>query len=90
MVDQTLRKKIQEAKDPDSPGGKAITQGEAEKMRDAVWNALKSEYGGWGGLFNTLKRIGIGDEVAAAAKVDTMIEAAVNTQKMRKAATDPR
>lgn len=89
MVDQTLRSEIEKAKSPDSPGGEKITAAEARKMRAAVWQALKSEYGGWDGLFSLLRRIGLGDKDAASRKVDTMIEAAVSTHKMRKKIASP-
>lgn len=87
MVDQTLRKEIEAAKSPSSPGGEKITESEAKSMKDAVWAVLKSEYGGWEGMFGLLKRIGIGDEAAATEKIDTLIESAVNANKMRKAVT---
>lgn len=88
MVDQTIRKEIEAAKDPASPGGAKITESEKQKMRDAVWEALKQEYGGWDGIFGLVKRIGIGDATAAKAKVNTMIEAAVNAHNLKKKATE--
>ena len=81
MVNQTLKKSIKAAKDPESEGGERITEAEKKQLFEAVWAALKEEYGGFDGLFGLLKKIGIGDEKAAKAKVDTMIEAAVNKQK---------
>jgi hypothetical protein len=84
MVDQTIRKEIDAAKDPASPGGTRVTEVERKRMYDAVWERLKGEYGGFAGIFGLLKRIGIGNEESARAKVDTMIEAAVSTHKMRK------
>lgn len=88
MVNQTLKAEIEAAKTPGSPGGDRITQAEKEKMFNAVWEALKAEYGGIEGIFALLRRIGIGDDNAAKAKIDTMIEAAVHKQKLE--ATDPK
>ncbi len=82
MVNQTMKAEIQAAKDPKSPGGDRITEAEKRQMFDAVWDALKAEYGGAEGIFKLLQKIGIGSPKAAKAKVDTMIEAAVRRQKI--------
>jgi hypothetical protein len=81
MVNQTLKKEILAAKDPNSPGGARITKEEGKQLREAVLDALKQEYGGWEGILKLLKRIGIGDQASAEAKLGTMIEAAVSGQK---------
>lgn len=80
MVNQTIKSEIVAAKKPGSPGGVAITKSEADKMKQAVWDALKAEYGGLAGLAKLLGAIGIvGDGVKAW--VDTRIEAAVAEAK---------
>lgn len=84
MVDQTVRANIESSKKADSPGGVKITKREKDEMLSAVWTALKTEYGGWDGIFSLLKKIGVGDEKSARAKISTMIEASVNTQNLRK------
>ncbi len=89
MVDQTLRKELMAAKDPNSEGGATITAKEKAQMFEAVWQALKDEYGGFSGIFKLAKKIGIGDVVSAKTKINTMIEAAVSTHKMRKKMADP-
>lgn len=81
MVNQTLKREIKAAKSPESPGGEKITEAEKTMLFNAVWVALGDEYGGFDGIFGLLKKIGIGNEAAAKAKIDTMIEAAVNSQK---------
>ena len=87
MVNQTVRKEIESAKDPNSPGGTKITIQEKKQLYNAVWDALKAEYGGWDGIFTLLRKIGFGQD-AAKAKINTMIEAAVNGQK-KSANPDP-
>lgn len=84
MVDQTIREEIKAAKDENSPGGSAITKEEAQKLKSAVWDELKKEYGGMDGISKLLGVIGISDKQAIESKVDTMIEATVNSQKALK------
>ena len=81
MVNQTMKAEIQKAKSPDSPGGSKITESEAKKLKDAVWETLKNEYGGMAGIGKFLGVLGLGGDKAVAEKVDTLIEAAVNGQK---------
>ena len=80
-VNQTLKAEIEKAKDPKSPGGTAITEGEARKLKDAAWNALKAEYGGMVGITKFLGVLGLGTESAVTAWVDNKIEAAVHDTK---------
>lgn len=80
-VNQTLKREIEAAKDPKSPGGAAITQREAQQMKDAVWNAIVAEYGGMGGLSKALGVLGLVDESSIRAFVDKRIEAAVHDTK---------
>lgn len=82
MLNNTAKKKIKEAKSPTSRGGSKLTQSEAKELKQAAWDAILSEYGGWDGLFRLFKKVGLGSEEAAKAKVDTMIEAAVARQKL--------
>lgn len=82
MVDQTLRKQLEAARAEASPAGQQITEAEKAQLYRAVWEALEREYGGWDRMFALLRRIGIGDGKAARAKLDTMIEAAVNGRKV--------
>lgn len=80
MVSQTVKKEIKKAKHPDSPGGEAITAGEAKQMGQAVWKALEEEYGSLDKIFKLLSYIGL-DQKAATSKINTMIQAAVAGQK---------
>ncbi len=80
FVGQTLKAEILAAKAPGSPGGAKITDEEARRLKDAVWEALKDEYGGMDGIKKALKVLGLGD--ASWAKwVDGKIEAAVSDVK---------
>lgn len=93
MVDQTLKSKVKAARDPSSEGGMKITQKEAGEFDDAVWMALKNQYGGWDGIAKTFGDIVIGDtpEAVKKALVDTvgvMKESAVHTNKMRRKAAE--
>lgn len=78
LVNQTLKAAIMAAKDPKSPGGTAITEGEADQMRKVVWDSLKSEYGGLAGIQQVLSVLGVGTASAAEDWVDRRIEAAVH------------
>ena len=82
MAEQVTRREILEAKDPNSPGGVEVTKGEEEQIKDAVWLALKEEYGSLGKLFGLFSGIGM-NEKAAKSKVDTMIESEVHKKKLR-------
>lgn len=89
MVNQTAKKELQAAKDPKSSGGTKITEQEAKDLGEEAWKALRAEYGGWDGLFALVKKIGIGDEAAARAKIDTMIKASVYKQKIESGRSGP-
>lgn len=81
-VMQTLRSEIEKAKDPKSPGGAKITEGEAAKLKEAVWSSLKEEYGGMDGIGKFLAVLGIsGGEDGIKKWVDTKIESAVHDVK---------
>lgn len=81
MVNQTMKAEIKKAKKPGSPGGTKITEAEAAKLKTAVLDALKNEYGGMAGIGKFLGVLGLGGDEAVSKKVDTLIEAAVNGQK---------
>lgn len=81
MVNQVIKDKIQKAKSPDSPGGEKFTEEEKDEMFQAAWDSLVDEYGGWDGILRLLRRVGIGDETAARAKLTNLIESAVAKQK---------
>lgn len=49
-----LKKGIEEAKDPNSPGGSRITKAEMEQIKAEVWDFLKDRYGGMSGLTSAL------------------------------------
>jgi len=78
LVNQTLKREIEAAKDPKSLGGTAITKDEAAKLKDAVWNTLKAEYGGLDGIGKALGVLGLGTDDALKTFVDSKIEAAVH------------
>jgi len=88
-VNQTLRDEIVAAKKPGSAGGSKITPEEASKLRAAVWEELKSEYGGMVGLSKVLGILKL-EEASLAKWVDNRIEAAVHdTGLAKKAAGNP-
>jgi hypothetical protein len=81
MVSQTLKQEILAAKKPESDGGKKITEEEKKRLKEAVWEALKDEYGGMDGIKKALSILDLGD--ASWMKwVDSKIEAAVRTDKL--------
>ena len=81
-VNQTIKDEILKAKDPKSTGGVKITESEAKKLKDAVWESLKSEYGGMDGISKLLGVIGITGDSGVKKWIDDRIESAVNTAKL--------
>lgn len=80
-VNQTLKIEIDKAKRADSPGGSAITKEEAARLKTAVFDALKAEYGGMAGIAKFLGVLGLGDSSAVESWVGNRIEAAVHDTK---------
>ena len=80
LVNQTLRAEIEKAKDPKSPGGTEITAEEAAKLKAAVWDQLKLEYGGMAGLEKALAALGLSGG-ALESFINARIEAAVHDTK---------
>jgi len=78
LVNQTLKREIEAAKTPGSPGGTSITKEEAAKLKDAVWTVLKAEYGGLDGIGKALGVLGLGTDDSLKTFVDSKIEAAVH------------
>lgn len=66
LVGTPAEKLIIEARRPDSPGGEAIVASELDGIAKAILEVLKRRYGGWGQMFDTLKRIGLGGDSATA------------------------
>lgn len=54
------------ARAPGSPGGTAITGTELDNIGRGILASLAKRYGGWAQLFDTLKRIGLGEDEATA------------------------
>lgn len=87
-VNQTLGEAIRKAKDPNSPGGTAITETEAEALKAAAWDSIKAQAGGWDRMLATAGQILFGGDAGALkAHVDTAIEAEL--AKVKAAANPP-
>lgn len=84
-VNQTLRDEIEKAKKPGSPGGTSITKEEASKLREAVWEELKLEYGGLEGIRKMLGVLKLQD-APLVSWVENRIEAAVHDTGLAKKA----
>jgi hypothetical protein len=80
-VNQTLKAKILDAKDPTSAGGEKITDDEAQELKEAVWDELRS-YWGTKGLAAAGKILGLDN---LTRFIDGKIEAAVSDLKEPKA-----
>jgi hypothetical protein len=78
LVNQTLRREIEAAKAPGSALGAAISAEEASKLKEAVWTALRAEYGGMAGIGKALAVLGLGSDDSLKTFVDSKIEAAVH------------
>lgn len=76
-VNQTVRRRIREAKDPNSPGGARVTEDEAAALKQAAWDELKA-YWGERGILTIGKVLGL-DNVTRF--LDSKIESAVNDLK---------
>jgi len=87
LINQTLKRQIEAAKAPGSPGGQHITSEEARQLRNGVWEALKHEYGSVEGIGRFLAPLELKDSTALTSFVDTQIEAAVHDTG--KAASSP-
>ncbi len=81
-----LQRELAEARSPDSPGGERITSDEIEKIRDHVWQNLKSEFGGSAGIEKSLRLIGLGD---AKKLVNAKIEAVLSDVEREERALNP-
>jgi hypothetical protein len=83
VVEQTTKKELLKAKDPNSPGGVSITREEADALKSTVWLRLVKEYGGYKGLGRFLGQVDLKSEEEKKALVDNMIERSVNDLKKR-------
>jgi hypothetical protein len=88
MVGQTLKQEILKARAPASPGGAKVTEEEAKRLKEAVWDALKDAYGGMDGIKKALAVLGL-EDAAWMKWIDTKIEAAVSDVKRAEAAAQP-
>ena len=76
-VNQTARKKLKAAKDPDSDGGTRITDDEAAELKQACRDELQA-YWGAKGIAEIGKVLGLG---SVTKFLDSKIEAAVSDLK---------
>lgn len=73
-----FKQRLDEARQPSSPGGVVITNAEWDVIRLDMWSYLKAVYGSAEGVTNTVKLItGVMTEEAAKAWVDSKIDAGI-------------